>query len=390
MKSYNLSYRISPEVLKNDLILIPYSGLSEQINCGVTDDVLTDWSLSIYSGMSYLLSGGTCNCDDNTCIVCKCDVRNSVFTGLTIPIVLLESINDIGYYSEFDGFVLQKDIITNFVYSGNPFNQYEINLYNTSGDIMVSYLSESTYFIDWGDGTAQQQLTSQNITHIYPNTPDTYTIILSGSNMFGTTVINREVYLPTTGATIANPFGNVVFTPQGGNWSGISTSYDYIFTGDSENNIQSQITSNFVPIPYQITGYTTSRLQDLRRWGPSQYNLNTVFKNNQPYGQVTDINTDYTAYTINGVSYYDLNNLKTLYIIESSGLTSNSIVAEKITKDELLMDFVMAPEIITDVYIQRGKYSAFENLQRLGEVDNIGDLMRYGYGYYKINTPNDL
>ena len=57
MKSYNLSYRISPEVLKNDLILIPYSGLSEQINCGVTDDVLTDWSLSIYSGMSYLLSG---------------------------------------------------------------------------------------------------------------------------------------------------------------------------------------------------------------------------------------------------------------------------------------------------------------------------------------------
>ena len=165
---------------------------------------------------------------------------------------------------------------------------------------------------------------------------------------------------------------------------------NYIFTGDSENNIQSQITSNFVPIPYQITGYTTSRLQDLRRWGPSQYNLNTVFKNNQPYGQVTDINTDYTAYTINGVSYYDLNNLKTLYIIESSGLTANSIVAEKITKDELLMDMVMAPEIITDVYIQRGKYSAFENLQRLGEVDNIGDLMRYGYGYYKINTPNDL
>lgn len=390
MKSYQLSYRISPGVLKNDLVLIPYSGDTEEINCGNINNTLTDWSLSVYSGMSYILSGGTCNCDNNTCIVCKCDVKNSALTGLTIPILLLESINDIGYYSEFDGFVLQKDIITNFVYSGNPFNIYEINLYNTSGDIMVSYLSESTFFVDWGDGSLQQQLTNQNITHTYPNTPDTYTITLSGSNMFGTTVITRDVYLPTTGVTISNPFGNIIFTPQGGSWSGIPVSYDYIFTGDSQNNIQSQVTSNFVPIPYQITGFTTSKLQDLRRWGPVKYNLNTVFKNNQPYGQVTNITPDYTAYTINGISYYDLNNGKTLYIVSTSGLTSNSIVAEKITKDELLMDMVMAPEIITDVYIQRGKYSAFENLQRLGEVDNIGDLVRYGYGYYKINTPNNI
>lgn len=390
MKSYNLSYRISPEVLKNDLIVIPYSGYSDQINFGNTDSVLTDWSLSYYSGMTYILSGGTCNCDNNTSIVCKCDVRDSIFTGLTIPILLLESTNDIGYYSDFDGFLLQKDIITNFVYSGNPFNNYEINLYNTSGDIMVSYLSESNYFVDWGDGSPQQQLNTQIISHNYPNTPNTYTITLSGNNMFGKTVIKRDVFLPTTGVTISNPLGTVTFTSQGGSWSGIPVTYDYIFTGDSENNIQSQVTSNFIPIPYQISGYTTSRLQDLRRWGPTKYNLNTVFKNNKPYGQVTELNTDYTAYTINGVSYYDLNNGKTLYIIESSGLTSNTIVAEKITKDELLMDMVMAPEIITDVYIQRGKYSAFENLQRLGEVDNIGDLVRYGYGYYKINTPNDL
>ena len=390
MKAYNLSYRISPEVLKNDLILIPHSGYTEQVSCGNTDNVLTDWSLSVYSGMSYILSGGTCNCDNNTCIICQCNVRNSIFTDLTLPLLFLESTNDIGYYSEFDGFLLQKDIITNFVYSGNPFNTYEITLYNTSGDIMVSYLSESTYFVDWGDGSVQEQITAQNLTHIYPNTPSTYTITMSGDNMFGKTIINREVYLPTTGATVVNPFGTVILTPQGGSWSGIPMTYDYIFTGDSENNVQSQITSNFIPIPYQISGYTKSRLQDLRKWGPTKYNLDTVFRNNQPYGRITEFNADYTSYTINGASYYDLKNGKTLYIIESSGLTSDTIGAEKITKDELLMDMVMAPEIITDVYIQRGKYSAFENLQRLGEVDNTGDLVRYGYGYYKINTPNDL
>ena len=46
----------------------------------------------------------------------------------------------------------------------------------------------------------------------------------------------------------------------------------------------------------------------------------------------------------------------------------------------------MDPEIQNGVFIERGKYSAFEGLQRLGEVDNIGDLERYGYNYFKINS----
>jgi hypothetical protein len=46
----------------------------------------------------------------------------------------------------------------------------------------------------------------------------------------------------------------------------------------------------------------------------------------------------------------------------------------------------MDPEIQTDVLVERGRYSAFESLERLGEVDNIGDLERYGYGFFKINT----
>jgi len=52
---------------------------------------------------------------------------------------------------------------------------------------------------------------------------------------------------------------------------------------------------------------------------------------------------------------------------------------------EYLLDFVMDPEVQSDVYIERGKYTAFEPLQRLNEVDNLGDMIRYGYGYYKIN-----
>ena len=70
----------------------------------------------------------------------------------------------------------------------------------------------------------------------------------------------------------------------------------------------------------------------------------------------------------------------------------NSIVNVKLNNLEViawrinLLYFVMNPEIQSEVYIERGKYSAFESLQRLGEVDNTGDMVTYGYGFYKINT----
>ena len=45
---------------------------------------------------------------------------------------------------------------------------------------------------------------------------------------------------------------------------------------------------------------------------------------------------------------------------------------------------VSPPEIQSQIFIDRGKNSAFEGIQRLGEVDNIGDLISYGYGFFKI------
>lgn len=94
----------------------------------------------------------------------------------------------------------------------------------------------------------------------------------------------------------------------------------------------------------------------------------------------------YTSYTINNITYYNYPDGTTFYMVESSGITSNEIIATGITKQEVLLDFVSSPEIQSEVFIERGKQSAFEGLQRLGEVDNLGDLVRYGYGFYKINN----
>ena len=378
MESEKFSVLISPEVLSSDLINLIYTASTTyelgQDECitSATTAIQNTQSIFVYSGMSYILSGGT-NGD-------------SLLTGLTMPILFTQTYNDIGFYSEFDGLMVQKDIVTNFLYSGNSTsNLNSVTLYNTSGDYTVSYLDFTTFYVDWGDNSPTQQLTSSSLTHTYLANND-YTITLSGSNPWGVTIIEKPITIPLQSVTITNPNGNIVFVPQQGNWANIPLSYDYIYTLDSNNTIPYQISSNWTTIPFPISGFTKSKLIDLKRWGSIPYTVGYVFnKNNQVFGQVNSITADVTGYTINNVDYYDLINGKTLYVVNSSGLTANDIVASAITKNEYLLDFVMAPEIQTDIYVERGKYSAFESLQRLGEVDNIGDMVRYGYGFFKIN-----
>jgi hypothetical protein len=43
-------------------------------------------------------------------------------------------------------------------------------------------------------------------------------------------------------------------------------------------------------------------------------------------------------------------------------------------------------EIQSNVFIDRGKYSGLERIERLGEIDNIGDLDKYGYGFFDVTT----
>jgi hypothetical protein len=125
----------------------------------------------------------------------------------------------------------------------------------------------------------------------------------------------------------------------------------------------------------------------LKLYGPNKFVVGVpIIKNNQVYGQIDLITPQYTAYTVNDIQYYDYPDGSTIFIVSSSGITSNDIIATGITKQEVLLDFVMSPEIQSEIFIERGKNSAFEGLQRLGEVDNMGDLNSYGYGFFKFNN----
>ena len=62
----------------------------------------------------------------------------------------------------------------------------------------------------------------------------------------------------------------------------------------------------------------------------------------------------------------------------------NDLILSAITKNEGLLNVIDQPEVQTDVVVERGKQSVNEYIARLGEVDNVGDLEKYGYKFFKV------
>jgi hypothetical protein len=149
--------------------------------------------------------------------------------------------------------------------------------------------------------------------------------------------------------------------------------------------VDAQVSSDYVTVPFTISGYTDSRINDLSQYGQNKFQLLVpVQKNNVDYGIITEINLVYTAYTIQDIDYYDYSDGTTIYFTQSSGLTADWMVQEPIVKDELLLGIISQPEVQSNVFIERGKNSALERVQRIGEVDNLGDLIKYGYRFFNV------
>ena len=71
------------------------------------------------------------------------------------------------------------------------------------------------------------------------------------------------------------------------------------------------------------------------------------------------------------------------YIGEGWNQTNTSLSA--ITKEEYLFGIISPPEVQSDVFIERGKTTVMGRHLRLSEISNLGELSRYGNGYYKLN-----
>ena len=385
--------RISPEVIKNDIFKVdlytPY--ITDELIpfcCDIVTQQVTKYvtgSTYVYSSMTEILSGGTDG--------------SSLLTGLTVPIMLTETTVDIGYYNVFDGFVLQKDTMTNFLFSAdtttNPLG-YTYNFYNTSDTEFKKYLQFSNYYVDWGDNSVIQIVTTNSpnyYSHTY-SSPGEYLITMSGMSPWGSNIIQKTVTVPFTGITIDNPQGEAFFKPAGGSWSGTMFSYDYIFSGDATCDAQINDIDNFTTVPFTVTGYSKSSLSDLRIYGKKSQ----LFAGKYPLPGTTITGTSgsimtfwgpsndglYTGYTINGIDYYDYSDGTTIFAVKSSGLTSDMLICSAITKNEVLLNVIDEAEVQSNVFIERGKLSALERIERLGEVDNLGDLEKYGYEFFNV------
>jgi hypothetical protein len=270
-----------------------------------------------------------------------------------------------------------------------------VQLYNTSEKEFKTFLNVSKYELDWGDGTIEllNTLAPSSVNRQYI-ADGFYTIKLTQYNPWGVNVVKKTVKIPHTGVTITNSKGTAFFSPMIGSWASTLVSYDFIFSGDAENTISKQTSDNYVGVPFKITGYTISRLEELRQYGKKSFSTDCIKKTengvvNNCWAKITtNINTpmSYTGYTIDNVDYIDFDNSTTVYFFDSSGFTSDWMVQSGITKNEELLNVVDDPEIQSDIYIERGKNSAMERVERLGEIDTTGDLENYGYKFFKFSN----
>jgi hypothetical protein len=312
---------------------------------------------------------------------------SSLLTGLTIPILIRKTTIDIGYYSPFDGAILQKDVVANFIFSSTTDNPYVYNIYNTSNEFQ-KFLELSVYSIDWGDGSSKEIISNYapgSLNHTYPVASKEYIITLEQTNPWGITRVSKTITTPYTDVVIYNPNGTAFFIPQGGSWANTPVSYDYIFSGDAVNVVSAQTSFNYVSVPYTISGLTKSRINELALYGTPKFQTGVpVIKNGQIWGAISDMNPIYTAYTITNVNYFDYVDGTSIFFEPSSGFTEYNLTAQPITKEEVLLRVIDQPQIQTDVFVERGKNSAYERVQRLGEVDNLGDMINYGYGFFNV------
>ena len=251
-------------------------------------------------------------------------------TGITIPILLTQDFNDIGVYTPFDGLAIQRDVLVNFVYTGN---NNTITIFNTSDVEFKKFLRVAPYDVDWGDGNTSQ-LTPPLQTassHTYPTPSTGYTITVSQINPWGTTFISKTIPIPYFNTpTIPNPFGNFsLLAPNIGDPIGCdAVTQDWIFWGDSNPDVWDTLSSNWVETPFAVTGHSyTSQLKVLKQYGPNPYppTGSVVNVGLSGTGVITTISSWYTAYTLNEINYIDYSGGTTAYSAMSRGLDHTNI-----------------------------------------------------------------
>jgi hypothetical protein len=193
--------------------------------------------------------------------------------------------------------------------------------------------------------------------------------------------------------------------------------HDIVFTGPYTFDqkllyrLRGQTPSDYFFSGGTITGLTNSTVnlvKSYNRTNPYQIGFNLNSNPTQYFTGVLSLTNSSITYVIDslinnmndsGIKYIDENIKRTVYddtfkmdrIINttlfsyiSEGWNETNTSLSALTKEELDLGVVFPHEIDNDVFIDRGVTSVKETQMKLGEIDTLSQLERYGNKFYNI------
>lgn len=300
--------------------------------------------------------------------------HNGNETSFNIPIFLESKIDEMGVMVGFDGEIEQIEQLNNFVYSGYN-DSTTIIIYNTTNTDKFRKIINQNFTVSWGDGTFSLLPINGSVEHTYSQN-GTYVIKVKLDTPWTNEEIRKTITVPEP---IVDNFNN-----------SLGTFTNLFIPAYSDNQPESinylndlDYTDNHKDATFTYIGIGGSRLDELKKYGEDKYEGITI--------GIDDIGP-FTGYTF---QYENDDNLMTLYyrdynegvtMITGStvGFKRDEIFDTMLTRNEHFLGFIDDPSVFSDVFVERGKQGVMEKNLRLSEIDNIGELLVYGNGYFKI------
>lgn len=231
--------------------------------------------------------------------------------------------------------------------------------------------------------------------------------------------IDRNYNSPTYGALTATSFYLKILLTQTIDDMGSFTDAEFIQnTNQNSEDINrflrqtgKTVTDYHLFTGTRLSGLTESKIEDVRSYNnlePYKVGFNTKTETYLNYSggtvdgvdRVTSLGNP-TVYVFdadendvnigteaqkNGLLYKDITGTTdtTTFSFIAEGLNSTNTSLSAITKEEYLFGIICKPEVKSDVFIDRGIATVFERHLKLSEITNLGELTRYGNGFYKL------
>lgn len=195
---------------------------------------------------------------------------------------------------------------------------------------------------------------------------------------------NCYVIIPYTGTGVTYSF-NISLAANNDDWGFFDVLDDPNATGATGATISA--------VTYTVTGTSTSRLSELRKFSTSGSLEQLYFTSNTPTTDGVDTGlttTGVTAstyvYYVSGITYQDDivsgESTVTSFSFISNGYSSPNFVNLPYIKDERKQNIVTPPETNNDVFIDRNERAGFRDNYRLRDIGNLAELTYYAGGAY--------